>query len=358
MKIKKFAIIGSHGFPASYGGFETLAENLSINLALKQYEIIVFCSKRTPKPEKNIYDNNIKFIRIPLDASGIEGILYDILSFVYTLFYSKSTILYLGPTVGFALFITRIRNHKVVTNFGGLNEWERPKYKKIEWFLKLNYRLASYFSDILVCDNYVLKKSLQEKFNRDSIVIRYGGDHLKFSEKLNDISDIIGDKPYALVIARAQSDSMFELLIKSWEDQSSINLVIVSNWDVSDYGKKIKNRIRDKNNIFSIGPIYDKEKLTSIRLGAYLYIHSHSYCGTAPSLVESIALGCPIICFDAETNREVTENRLFYFKDPNSLGDYMNNYSQTIKNNLMTQSGLLKKDFKWSIITDTYSEVL
>lgn len=355
---KRVFIIGTHGFPASYGGFETLAENLSVNLPTNLYDIIVFCSNKSPKIKKKSYSDNIKLIRLPLDASGYQGVIYDIVSFVYTIFYSKSTILYLGPTIGSFLFIPRIRKHRIVTNFGGLNEWTRPKYKKIEFLLKLNYRLAAFFSNVLVCDNYVLQKSINDEFNYDSSVIRYGGDHLKIienpSHKFNDIED----KPYALVIARAQSDSMFELLIESWKNQHSMNLIIVSNWEVSKYGVEIKDRVKNMKNVFAIGPIYDKEKLTNIRLRADLYIHSHSLCGTAPSLVESISLGCPIICYDVETNREATKDKLFYFKECYSLINFINDYDLEKKEELKEISHLLKIDFKWSKIVNQYIKII
>jgi glycosyltransferase involved in cell wall biosynthesis len=357
MKIRVF-IIGSHGFPASYGGFETLAENLCLNLAPDKYDLIVFCSKKTPENSSIKYGENIKFIRLPLNASGYQGVFYDIVSFVYTLFYSKSTVLYLGPTIGSFLFIPLLRRHRIVTNFGGLNEWTRPKYKYIEFFVKLNYRLAAYFSGVIISDNYVLQKSIKEEFNFDSVVIRYGGDHLKMSGNTVEKYDGVSYKPYALVIARAQSDSMFQLLIKSWEDQRSMNLVIVSNWEVSKYGREIKDRIESMPNVFALGPIYDKEELTNIRLGSELYIHSHSLCGTAPSLVESISLGCPIICYDVETNREATKDKLFYFKSSSDLFNFISDYNSERKEELREISGFLKLDYKWSTIVNQYMEII
>lgn len=355
---KRIFILGTHGLPASYGGFETLAENLSVNLPQNQYDIIIFCSKKIPKTERNRYSDNIKLIRIPLDASGYEGIMYDIISFFYTIIYSRSTILYLGPTVGAFLFIARIRKHKIITNFGGLNEWARPKYKKIEFLLKLNYRLAAYFSSVLVCDNYVLQNSIKKEFNYDSTIIRYGGDHLKIPKNFSNKSNVTGDKPYALVIARAQKDSMFELLIRSWVNQHSMNLIIVSNWEVSSYGIDIKDRIQNMQNIFALGPIYDNEILTNIRMGADLYIHSHSFCGTAPSLVESIYLGCPIICYDVATNREVTRNKLVYFKNSSEIISFINDYNSQKKEELKEISHLLKIDFKWSKIVNQYKKII
>ena len=47
----KIAILGSRGIPAQYGGFETIAEELSVGLAERGFEVYVSCESRTPLSE-------------------------------------------------------------------------------------------------------------------------------------------------------------------------------------------------------------------------------------------------------------------------------------------------------------------
>ena len=54
---------------------------------------------------------------------------------------------------------------------------------------------------------------------------------------------------------------------------------------------------RNYNNIFLINAIYEQRELDSIRYSAFCYIHTHSACGSAPSLIEAMNLGLPIISF-------------------------------------------------------------
>jgi len=41
----KIAILGSRGIPVNYGGFETLAEELSVRLVNKGHEVTVYCCR-------------------------------------------------------------------------------------------------------------------------------------------------------------------------------------------------------------------------------------------------------------------------------------------------------------------------
>ena len=41
----RIAIVGTRGIPAAYGGFETLAWELSIRLAKRGHEVTVYCRR-------------------------------------------------------------------------------------------------------------------------------------------------------------------------------------------------------------------------------------------------------------------------------------------------------------------------
>ena len=47
----RIALLGTRGIPASYGGFETFAEQLSTRLAARGHEVFVYCRNRLPQSE-------------------------------------------------------------------------------------------------------------------------------------------------------------------------------------------------------------------------------------------------------------------------------------------------------------------
>ncbi|MGR0339123.1 DUF1972 domain-containing protein [Escherichia coli] len=92
--MKKIAIIGTVGIPASYGGFETLVENLTrYNSSGVEYN--VFCSSFHYKSHQKKH-NGARLIYIPLKANGWQSIAYDIISLAYSIFLKPDVILILG----------------------------------------------------------------------------------------------------------------------------------------------------------------------------------------------------------------------------------------------------------------------
>lgn len=98
--MKKIAIIGTVGIPASYGGFETLVENLTrYNSSGVEYN--VFCSSFHYKSHQKKH-NGARLIYIPLKANGWQSIAYDIISLAYSIFLKPDVI---SDFRGFWLFI-------------------------------------------------------------------------------------------------------------------------------------------------------------------------------------------------------------------------------------------------------------
>jgi glycosyltransferase involved in cell wall biosynthesis len=46
----RIALLGTRGIPASYGGFETFAEELSVRLVERGHEVTVYCRAHHAEP--------------------------------------------------------------------------------------------------------------------------------------------------------------------------------------------------------------------------------------------------------------------------------------------------------------------
>ena len=78
--MKKIAVVGTHGIPAKYGGFETLAEQLVINLNYK-YRFTVYSNLKENNLNKELVYRHVK---IPFYPSGWSSMIYDFISFCST----------------------------------------------------------------------------------------------------------------------------------------------------------------------------------------------------------------------------------------------------------------------------------
>jgi glycosyltransferase involved in cell wall biosynthesis len=356
----KVHVVGTHGIPGKYGGFETLADFLCQNLT-DEFDITVYCySKLYPERPKMYKGVRLKYLKI--FPSGFMGIFYDLFTFVQALFSAK-IILFLGP-VGSGS-ITPIRylfpGRKVIINHGGLNEWEREKLSWIQkkW-AKFNHYVAGKASSINVVDNSLYQKSLKTCFGVDSTVIRYGGDHVirpEITEELLLKYPYLKDK-YAVSVSRAQVDNNLHVVLEAFEKDIDFKLVLIANWNVSDYGKQLFQKYQNHPNIITQMAVYDKEELDAIRSSAYYYIHSHSRCGTAPSLVEAICLGLPIISFDVPTNRETTENKAVFFHDVSSLKEKIISLTDEKRLDIMKEIIQISGKYTWKEISNHYKQVI
>lgn len=355
---KKIAIIGTNGIPARYGGFETLSEYLTKELG-EIFEFTVYCSRVYKKEERIKFYNNSRLIYLPFNANGFQSIFYDIFSTFHALLKSD-LLLILGPAAGFILPFNKFFKKKIITNHGGLNEWERKKLSFLQRnYAYINHKIAGLSSSENIADNKPLKKSLNNTFGIGAKVIEYGGDHVskeKISEEYLIKYPFLG-KPYHLCIARAQIDNNLHMLIDTYKNISEKSLVIISNWNVSSYGNELYRKYHNySKNIILINAVYKKLDLDIIRSNTELYIHSHSQCGTSPSLVEAMNYEIPIISFDVETNRETTQNKSYYFNDCTGLEFLIRNLSKSDLNKLKNEMFFIaKKSYTWKNISKKYS---
>lgn len=358
---KKIHIVGTHGVPAKYGGFETLADFLCQNLK-DDFEFTVYCNAlKYPIKEKEYYGAKLKYLS--LEANGFKGIFYDLITYVQALF-SADVILYLSPVgSGFMTPLKYLTGKKVIVNHGGLNEWEREKLNILQkiW-AKFNHRMASKFADVNIADNILYQKSLKDTFNADSVIIRYGGDHVSkispnttpFAEKYPFVKD-----NYAVSVSRAQLDNNIHLVLEAFENFDSYKIVLISNWSVSKYGIDLKAKYINHPNMILLDAIYDKDELDYLRGNALVYIHSHSRCGTAPSLVEAMCLKNAIISYDVPTNRETTQNEAIFFSTSGDLNVALQKISLIdLESNKQKMFDIANKKYTWKSIANEYSELI
>ena len=357
-QIKKIAVIGTVGLPAKYGGFESLAEYLTLYLG-SQFNMTVFCSSKFYKTKLNSH-NNARLKYLPLNANGVQSIPYDIISIFKALFFAD-TLLILGVSGCIVLpFIKLISSKKVIVNIDGL-EWKRAKWgKAAKLFLKFSEKIAVNYADTVISDNKVIQEYVWEQYQVKSELISYGADHTKkevFTEEVLNAYPFLNDA-YAFKVCRIEPENNIHIILEAFSEFPTLPIVIVGNWENSAYGEALKMKYNNFENIHLIAPIYDQKILNQIRSNCYLYVHGHSAGGTNPSLVEAMYLELPIIAFGVEYNRETTENKASYFNTKLELGEILNNLNPVELNGISQElKKVADKKYTWKIISTQYAEL-
>lgn len=355
----RLAVIGTVGLPAKYGGFETLAQQLVLHLN-HEFDITVYCSSRSYPGKNRLQEwEGAQLKYLPLSANGPQSILYDFMSMLHALFFCD-VLLVLG--VSGCLFLPLIKmfsKKRVLVNVDGL-EWRRPKWSG--WgkrFLQWSEWMATRYADEIICDNAAIQKYVMDRYGRYSRLITYGADHVKAINPDTPSAPQYSfmDQPYAFKVCRIEPENNLDMVLEAFAQNPQLPLVIVGNWDHSEYGKALRQQYGTLEHLHLLDPIYEPATLNLLRSNCRLYVHGHSAGGTNPSLVEAMYLGLPVIAFEVIYNRITTQHQAAYFNTAAELAAIIQDITPGRLRQLARSLQLVaQREYNWAYISRGYAE--
>jgi len=353
---KRIAVIGTVGLPASYGGFETMVENLIKELG-DDFNFTVYCSSLKYK-EKQDFFLGASLVHIPLRANGKWSIFYDFFSILHSLFYADVLVI-LGVSGAFTIPLAkRLTNKKVITNIDGL-EWRRDKWNRFaKRFLKMQEKIAVKYSDIVIADNKQIQSYIKERYLKPSEMIPYGGNHAKYRKLALETKKTYSmPEKYAFSVCRIEPENNIHMILNALS-RVNYHMIFIGNWKSSEYGKELYKKYGNHSNLILLNPIYEQELLDEIRSNCQIYIHGHSAGGTNPSLVEAMNLGLPIVAYDVIYNRNTMSNAGYFFKCSEELENILNKINSidlyAMGEKMKTEA---RKRYTWQIVATKYKSV-
>ncbi len=356
----RVAIIGTRGIPNNYGGFEQLAEYLSVDLVKRGHEVYVYNSSLHPYTENQYLGVNIISCKDPEDRLGTFGqFIYDFHCIRDSRKRNFDAIIQLGYTSSAIWWFMLPSQSTIYTNMDGL-EWKRTKYARtVKVFLKLSEWIAVKSSNYLIADSNAIKNYLLKTHKAISYFIPYGA--TAFNEpSINEIApyDVL-EKSYYLVIARFEKENSLECIIEGYLlSNSKLPLLLIGSLK-NKFAQYLKGKF-ESNQVRFLGPIYNLNTLNNLRYYSKMYFHGHTVGGTNPSLLEAMSSQA-FICANAnEFNQAVLGKDAYYFNNQEEICALLNKsedldfVSQSIKNNL----NKIKNDYTWSSIVDAYENLI
>ncbi len=357
----KVAIIGTVGLPAKYGGFETLAAQLVAHLGT-EYDLTVYCSGRQyPKATRQRQAGHARLRYIPLQANGIQSVLYDAISIFTALFYAD-VLLVLGVAGAWTFpWIKLFTSKKIVVSIDGI-EWKRDKWHQTaKWFLAFSEWLAVRYSHIDISDNESIQDYTAKRYGTLSRIVEYGADHVRPG------APTTADKahypflcyPYAIKVCRIEPENNVDMVLEAFSQLPMHKLVLIGNWANSSFGKELRNRYAAFPNLYLLDPIYDQLQLDVLRSNATVYVHGHAAGGTNPSLIEAMYLGLPVIAFGVSYNRTTTEGKAIYFNCAATLKAHIETIPlQQFLQQAQVMRSIAQRRYTWKVVTDRFRSLL
>jgi len=356
----KIAILGTRGIPNNYGGFEQCAEQLSVQLVKKGYDVTVYSVNNHPYNKKSFKGVRIVKKWCPEHIIGSAAhFIYDFLCLKDALKKHDVIFEFGYQSVAISFLLLSIKKSIIITNMDGL-EWKRDKWSPfVKKMTKYFEYIATKKSTALISDNAGIKKYLYEKYNAKSTLIPYGVDEVSPNQSIMQHYKM---KPflYFLLIARLEPENNIEMILNGYvKSKSDIPFLVVGN-DKTKYGLSLKNKYKSSGIKF-LGSIYNKEHLDSLRHFAKCYFHGHSVGGTNPSLLEAMAAKSLIFAHNNIFNRNVLEGNAYYFNSESEIKKMLLNIDNlNEKKEEMTNGNIkkIKQRYSHKNITKQYSDLI
>lgn len=305
-----FAIIGSRGFPSTYGGYETLVRYLARHMVAEGHHVTVYC--REPKDGRRVWhEEGVRCIATRgKDSKQLSTLSFGASSIADAALRRYDAALVLNIANGFWLPALRAAGVPFAVNTDGL-EWKRAKWSKLgKAVFRTGAELTARLAPELICDSEALGDIWEEDFGRKSTFIPYGG------ELRGELTDErvrgLGVEPgkYALVVARLAPENNVELTLDAVEllgdDAPKLVVVGSANFDNPITGRL--ERMQSDGKVLWLGHVADQDLLAELWQHCGVYVHGHSVGGTNPALLQALGAGAPTIALDTVFNREVLAN--------------------------------------------------
>ena len=302
----RIAILGTRGIPARYGGFETLAEELSARLATAGHEVTVYARTHTAVPGVTTHRGAAVHVLPALRFKALETLSHTFLSSVHANRRRYDVILLCNAANAPLIPLLHARRLPVALNVDGLERKRRKWHTLGRAYYRLCERLSARWADEVVTDAGVIQRYYRRAWKRGSVMIPYGGDLP--SPTGDDALRRLGlaEGSYFLYVSRFEPENNPDRIVEAYRSiRGEARLVMVGD---APYADELIRRVRAMAaadpRVILPGSVYG-EGYRQLLFNARAYIHATEVGGTHPALVEAMGAGRVVFFLDNLPNREV-----------------------------------------------------
>lgn len=360
---KTVRILGTHGVPAAYGGFETAAENIALHLVEHGWRVVVYCQTAGAGPTITDTWHGVERVLIPIGHDGWRGTgLFDWISIRHAIRHEDLCLTF-GYNTAFFNVLQKVRGIPNVINMDGI-EWQRAKWGAAhKAVLRASERIASRVGTHLIADHPEIATHLGQLAPLHKIsTIAYGAYAVDDAPTRPVFELGLDPGGYLTVVCRpTPENSVLEVVRAYSRRRRGRQLVVLGSFDAVTDGYHRQVRAAASDEVVFPGAIYDSVTLGALRYHSLAYIHGHTVGGTNPSLVEALAAGNPVVAHDNAYNRWVAGDKARYFVDELALAailDEILDSPEQLQQMATASRHRHRVEFTWESIANQYEQLL
>lgn len=353
----KIALLGTRGIPASYGGFETFAEELSTRLVERGHQVTVYCRERYPGPE-------YRGVRLQYNSTirhkYFDTLAHTFLSTCHLLAHRADVALYCNGANAVYTWMPRLFGMPVALNVDGL-ERKRKKWNRLAkaWYL-LSERLATFCPTTVVTDAQTIQDYYRDRYGKETTFIPYGAEIGKVAS--DGILRKLGlDRGgYFLYVSRMEPENHPLEVREAFEKVATpLKLALIGD---APYAADYIRRVRDTKDprVVIPGAIYG-DGYRELGSHCFAYIHATEVGGTHPALIEAMGRGALVLYRDTPENAEVAGGAGIPFGPDDLAAKLRLSIAMSVLDRAALQRKALERvrqRYSWDAVTDAYEKLL
>ncbi|HTR04455.1 MAG TPA: DUF1972 domain-containing protein [Thermoanaerobaculia bacterium] len=359
----RLGILGTRGIPARYGGFETLAEELSARLVARGHDVTVYTRSRYATPGLSSHRGARIRVLPTIPTKYLDTVVHGALSGFDAAFERYDAVLVCNAINAATSFLPRLSGAtRVVLNVDGLERHRRKWSAAGKLAYRVSERLSTFLPDVVVSDAAVIQEYYRTRYGMESVLIPYGGDLPEPSgtaalERLG-----LTPERYVLYVSRLEPENNALEVVRAYRGvRGDVPLVVVGD---APYAAGYIARLRAEADarVRFPGAIYG-EGYRELLARAAAYVQATEVGGTHPALVEAMGYG-RVVCYNATPeNEEVAGGAALPFdaRDPASLARLLQGILDDPAAHSVWKERARERTrerYRWDDVVDRYEAVL
>ena len=359
----RLAILGTRGIPARYGGFETLAEELSARLASRGHDVTVYTRARYAVPGVDRWRGARVRVLPTVPTKYLDTVVHGAIAALDSALERYDAVLVCNAINAATSWIPRISGKtRVVLNVDGLERNRRKWSAAGRGAYRVSERLSTILPDAVVSDARVIQEYYRQRYGFDTVFIPYGGDLPEPSGTETLATLGLTPEKYILYVSRLEPENNALEVVQAYRQvPGQTPLVVVGD---APYAPKYIAQVRaaaDARVLFP-GAIYG-DGYRELLSHAAVYVQATEIGGTHPALVEALGYARVVCYHRSPENDEVASGAglAFDIRQPESLARLLVEVLDDPGRQSVWKErarARTKERYRWDDVADRYEAVL